>query len=87
MSKRRTLKEYLSGPSTREAHRGYGKPQIVSVEEKAQEDLTQLGELEDAAKAEQEQADQDSAEAAEGNPLGSIDGESPPMSFSSGTID
>jgi hypothetical protein len=88
MSKR-TLREFLNGPGKPKVHKGYGKPQIVTpdVTTKAQEDLTQLVEMEAEAKAEQERADQDSAEAAEGNVPGSISAERPPMSFSGRGID
>jgi hypothetical protein len=87
MSKR-TLKEFRTSASTRGTYRGYGTPQVIPVVDKAQEDLTQLGELEDQANAEQEDADRDTAEKAEGNiPRGSIGGEKPPMGFSTGGVD
>lgn len=87
MSKR-TMKEFRNNASTRGTHRGYGTPQVIPVADKAQEDLTQLGEMEDQAKAEQEDADRDTAEKAEGNiPPGSLGGEKSPMGFSTGGID
>lgn len=89
MSKR-TRKEFEAGPGTRGPIVREVKPQVVPetpVADKAEEDLTQLGEMEAEAKAAEETAEQDFAEAAEGNPPGSVEGEASPMGFSTGGID
>lgn len=86
MSKR-SIREYLNGPGTRGPVVREVTPQEVDVTDKAAEDLTNLGELEDEAKAEEETAEQDTAELAEGNIPGSLAGEKPPMSYSTGSID
>lgn len=87
MSKKRTVKEYRQGSGTRGPVVRERKAYVADVTTKAEEDLTNLGEMEDQAKAEEETAEQDTAELAEGNVPGSLAGEKPPMGFSTGGID
>ena len=82
-----TLRKFLNGHGRRGPVVRERTPQVVDVEQKAEEDLSALGELEDEAKGEEETAEQDNAELAEGNVPGSIAGEKPPMGFSTGGID
>ena len=89
MSKR-TLQEFKAGHGTRGPIVRERKPQVVETEDlvqKAEEDLTSLGEQEAEVLADEERAEQDFIEAAEGNPPGSMEGEASPMGFSTGGID
>lgn len=83
----KSLRKFLNGPGRRGPVVRGRTPQVVDVEQKADEDLSALGEMEDEAKDEEVTAEQDNAELAEGNVPGSIAGERPPMGFSTGGID